>query len=111
MSWGAGAQNVPPYWVALTTKVPEAQGLPHFSDVRIWNTKATGAKTAFNVSAYPNATLDNFRLDHLHIEAAGTIANAKHRQYHQDCRWKQAGLHGFYGERLPRCTLRRAEVT
>ena len=76
----AGAQNVPPYWVTLTTKVPEAQGLPHFSDVHIWNIKATGAKTAFNVSAYPNATLDNFRLDHLHIEAAtaGTIANAKH---------------------------------
>jgi len=76
----AGAQNVPPYWVTLTTKVPEAQGLPHFSDVHIWNIKATGAKTAFSVSAYPNATLDNFRLDHLHIEAAtaGTIANAKH---------------------------------
>jgi polygalacturonase len=75
----AGAQNVPPYWVTLTTKVPETQGLPHFSDVHIWNITATGARTAFNVSAYANATLDNFRLDHLHIEAAtaGTIANAK----------------------------------
>ena len=31
------------------------------------------------MSAYPNATLDNFRLDHLDIQAAtaGTIANAK----------------------------------
>ena len=31
------------------------------------------------MSAYPNATLDDFRLDHLDIEAAtaGTIANAK----------------------------------
>jgi lysophospholipase L1-like esterase len=75
----AGMKDVPPYWIALTTKVPELQGLPHFSDVHIWNIKATGAKTAFNVSAYPNATLDNFRLDHLDIEAAsaGTIANAK----------------------------------
>jgi polygalacturonase len=72
-------KNPPPYWVVLTTKVPEAQGLPHFSDVHIWNIKATGAKEAFNVSAYPNATLDNFRLDHLNIEAAtaGTIANTK----------------------------------
>ena len=75
----AGVKNIPPYWVTLTTKVPEQQGLPHFSDVHIWNIKATGAKTAFNVSAYPNATLDNFRLDHLDIQAAtaGTIANSK----------------------------------
>jgi polygalacturonase len=72
-------KNIPPYWVVLTTKVPEDKGLPHFSDVHIWNIKATGAKQAFNVSAYPTATLDNFRLDHLDIEAAaaGTIANAK----------------------------------
>jgi len=45
----------------------------------IWNIKATGAKTAFDVSAYKDATLDNFRLDHLDIEArtAGTIASAR----------------------------------
>src|SRR5580692_12561140 len=75
----AGMKDVPPYWVTLTTPVSEAQGLPHFRDVHIWNIKATGAKKAFEVSAYPNATLDNFRLDHLDIEAAtaGTIANAK----------------------------------
>ncbi len=59
--------------------MPDERGLPHFSDVHIWNIKATGARKAFDVSAYPNATLDNFRLDHLDIEAqtAGTIANAK----------------------------------
>lgn len=75
----AGVHDVPPYWVTLTTRVPEAQGLPHFSDVHIWNIKATGARSAFNVSAYPDAPLENFRLDHLNIEAAtaGTIANAK----------------------------------
>jgi polygalacturonase len=75
----AGSTNVPAYWKTLTTKVPPEQGLPHFDDVHIWNIKATGAKQAFNVSAYPNATLDNFRLDHLDIEAqtAGVIANAK----------------------------------
>jgi polygalacturonase len=75
----SGLKNVPPYWITLTTRVPEQQGLPHFSDVHIWNIKATGATQAFNVSAYPNATLDDFRLDHVDIEAktAGFIANAQ----------------------------------
>jgi polygalacturonase len=75
----AGSKNVPPYWITLTTRVPEQQGLPHFSDVHIWNIKATGATQAFNVSAYPNATLENFRLDHVDIEAktAGFIGNAR----------------------------------
>lgn len=74
-----GLTDVPPYYKVLATPVPPEQGLPHFSDVHIWNIKATGAKMAFNVSAYPNATLDNFRLDHLSIEAqtAGSIANAR----------------------------------
>ena len=75
----AGIKEMPSYWVTLTTPVSEQQGLPHFSDVHIWNIKATGAKTAFNVAAYPNATLDDFHFDHLDIQAAtaGTIANAK----------------------------------
>ena len=75
----AGMRDVPSYWITLATKVPEEQGLPHFRDIHIWNIKATGATQAFHVSAYPNATLDNFRLDHLDIEAktAGFISNAK----------------------------------
>lgn len=74
-----GVKDIPAYWTVLTTPVPAEKGLPHFRDVHIWNIKATGAKRAFEVSAYPNATLDNFRLDHLDIDAAtaGTIANAK----------------------------------
>ena len=74
-----GLKDVPPYYKVLATPVPPEQGLPHFSHVHIWNVKATGAATAFNVSAYPNAPLENFRLDHLDIQAktAGTIANAK----------------------------------
>jgi polygalacturonase len=73
----ADMKDVPPYWTALTTHVPEEKGLPHFSEVHIWNIRATGAKTAFLVSAYPNAPLEDFRLDHLEIEAttAGSIAN------------------------------------
>ena len=76
---GTDPKTVPPYWIPLTTPVPEEQGLPHFSGVHIWNIKATGAKRAFNVSAYPNAPLVDFKLEHLDIEAAtaGTIANAK----------------------------------
>ncbi len=75
----AGMTNVPPYYKVLATPVPEAEGLPHFRDVHIWNVKATGAKEAFHVSAYPSAPLEDFRLDHLDIEAAtaGTIADAK----------------------------------
>jgi lysophospholipase L1-like esterase len=72
-------KDVPPYYKVLATPVSPQQGLPHFSDVHIWNIKASGATTAFNVSAYPDAPLENFRLDHLDIQAktAGTIANAK----------------------------------
>ena len=74
-----GLKDIPPYWVTLTTQVPASQGLPHFKDVHIWNIKATGAKSAFNVSAYPDATLDDFRFDHLDIQAntAGSIDNVK----------------------------------
>jgi polygalacturonase len=73
------AHDYPPYWKVLTTQVPEAQGLPHFKDVHIWNIHATGAKTAIQVAAYPNAPLVDFHLDHLDIQAqtAGTIADAK----------------------------------
>jgi polygalacturonase len=78
----AGLKDVPPYYYVLATHVPEEKGLPHFSDVHIWNIKATGAKTAILVSAYPNATLDNFKIDHLEIEAAtaGSISNARNWQ-------------------------------
>ena len=53
--------------------------MPHFSNVHIWNIKATGARRAFSVSAYPNAPLINFKFDHLDIQAAsaGSIADAQ----------------------------------
>lgn len=74
-----GQSNIPGYWRVLTTKVPADKGLPHFHDVHIWNIKATGARRAFSVSAYPDAPLVNFRFDHLDIAAqtAGSIADAK----------------------------------
>ena len=62
-----------------STPVPKEKGLPHFSNVHIWNIKATGARRAFSVSAYPDAPLADFKFDHLEIQAqsAGTIANAQ----------------------------------
>ena len=75
----AGMTDVPDYYKVLATPVPEAKGLPHFRNVHISYVKATGARQAFNVSAYTAAPLEDFRIDHLDIEAAtaGTIANAK----------------------------------
>ncbi len=76
---GTDPKTIPPYWVPLTTPVPAQQGLPHFSNVHIWNVKATGARRAFDVAAYPNAPLVDFKFDHLDIQAAsaGSIADAK----------------------------------
>ena len=76
---GTDPKTVPDYWIKLTTPVPPEQGLPHFSNVHIWNIKATGARRAFSVSAYPNAPLINFKFDHLDIQAAsaGSIADAQ----------------------------------
>jgi polygalacturonase len=76
---GTDPKTVPDYWIKLTTPVPPEKGLPHFSDVHIWNIKATGARRAFSVSAYPNAPLINFKFEHLDIQAAtaGSIADAK----------------------------------
>lgn len=76
---GMDIKTAPSYWVPLTTPVSEAQGRPHFSDVHIWNIKATGARRAFSVDAYADAPLINFKFDHLDIQAAdaGSIADAK----------------------------------
>jgi hypothetical protein len=77
---GSDPKTVPSYWITLTTPVvPAENGLPHFSDVHIWNIKATGARRAFQVEAYPDAPLTNFKFDHIDIQAAtaGTIANVK----------------------------------
>ncbi|MDR3734084.1 MAG: glycoside hydrolase family 88 protein [Acidobacteriaceae bacterium] len=74
-----GMTEYPAYYKVLSTPVPEAQGIAHFHDVHIWNIEAEGAKTAFEVDAYPSVPLERFQLEHLKIEAqhAGHIANAK----------------------------------
>jgi polygalacturonase len=75
----ASMTDYPGYYKTLTTVVPAEQGIAHVRGVHIWNIHATGAKTAFEVDAYPNAPLTDFHLDHWNVQAAtaGHIANAK----------------------------------
>ncbi len=79
----ADLKTYPCYYKVLSTPVPEDEGLPHFRDVHIWNIKATGAKTAFEVNAYPSAPLVDFTLDHLTIQAvtAGHIDDTKNWKF------------------------------
>ena len=75
----AGVTSYPDYWKVLTTVVPDDKGRAHFHDVHISNIKATAARTAFEVDAFPQVPVDHFTLDHLNIQAqtAGHIADAK----------------------------------
>jgi polygalacturonase len=74
----AGMTDYPAYWKVLATPVSDAEGMARFEDVRIWNIKSAGAKTAFEVSAYSEVPLDHFSFSHLQIEAnkAGYIYDA-----------------------------------
>ncbi|MGH9599250.1 MAG: glycoside hydrolase family 28 protein, partial [Terracidiphilus sp.] len=89
-------KNIPPYYKILATPVPPAEGTPHFSDVHIWNIKATGARRAFDVSAMPEAPLVDFRFDHVAIDAqsAGRVADAK------DWTLTNVSIHAANGSRL-----------
>jgi polygalacturonase len=79
----SGMTSYPVYWKVLATPVPQAQGEAKFHDVRIWNLRATGARTAFDVSAFPDKRLDNFTFSHVEIEAAtaGHISDAENWKF------------------------------
>lgn len=72
-------KDVPPIWKVLATPVPKEQGMARFHDVRIWNIKATGATTAFEVDGFKEAPLERFQLDNIDIEArnGGHIYDAR----------------------------------
>ncbi|MDR6532399.1 polygalacturonase [Caulobacter rhizosphaerae] len=74
-----GIANVPDYWRVMTQPVSPERGRAHLSDVRVSDIKAIGAKTAFEVAAFPEAPLERFAFDNLHLDAqaGGKIANAK----------------------------------
>lgn len=65
----AEVKEVPEHWKVMTIPVPRDKGIAQFRDVRIWNIRATGAKSAFEVAAYPEAPLRGFRFDGIDIEA------------------------------------------
>jgi hypothetical protein len=67
----AGMTAVPEHWKTMATPVPREQGIAHFRDVKVWNVKASGARRAFEVAAYPDAPLQRFQFDGLDIEAEG----------------------------------------
>jgi polygalacturonase len=68
--------EVPDYYKVLATPVPPEKGLAHFRDLSITNLTATGATTAFDVNATPQAPLTGFVLDNIQIQAksAGKIS-------------------------------------
>ena len=74
-----GMKDVPDYWKVLAAPVPPQQGMPHFRNIRISDVTAKGARQAFGVSAYPEATLRNFDFRNIDIEAKvlGTIQNTE----------------------------------
>ena len=74
-----GIKEYPDYWKTLSTPVPKERGIPRLSDVYVHDIQAVGAKTAFEISAYPEKPLENFRFERLHLDAwsAGSIANAE----------------------------------
>lgn len=75
----AGVGDPPPHWKVLATRVARERGLARFHDVKIWNIKASGAQTVFEVDGYPEAPLLRFAFDRLDIEAekGGHINDAR----------------------------------
>lgn len=75
----AGSGPVPSYWKVITTAVPHERGLPHIRNIRINDLKARAAKTAVDLEGYPDAPLENFKLERIDIEAetAGVIRHAR----------------------------------
>jgi polygalacturonase len=63
-------KNPPPYWKVLSTPVPKEQGMAQLRDVQIWNIKATGATTAFEVDSFKEKPAQRFTLKNLDIQAA-----------------------------------------
>ncbi|QOY96090.1 glycoside hydrolase family 28 protein [Massilia sp. UMI-21] len=65
----ASVRNPPPHYRVLATRVPPEKGRARFRNVRIWNIKARGAATAFEVDGFAEEPMRDFRFDGLDIEA------------------------------------------
>jgi len=79
----AEVKEPPAHWKVLATPVPRAQGMARFRHVRIWNVKASGAATAFEVDGYAEQPMRDFSFDALDIEArrGGHIEDAAGWQF------------------------------
>lgn len=75
----AGMSDVPPYWKVMTQTVPPERGRCRLSDVRVRGLRSVGAKTAFEVAAFPDLPLERFSFEDLDldVQTGGRIANAK----------------------------------
>jgi polygalacturonase len=84
----ADVTEVPAHWKVMATPVPKELGIAHFHDVKIWNIKATGARTAFEVDGFAQAPLQRFQFDRIDIEAK----NGGHINDAQDWRFTNTTL-------------------
>jgi polygalacturonase len=75
----ADVKDVLAHWKVMATPVPKDKGMARFHDVHVWNVKADGAKSAFEVAAFAEAPLQRFRFDGIDIEArsGGYIRDAR----------------------------------
>ena len=78
----------PAHWLNLATPVPPAQGRVQVNGVRIERLKARGANIAFEVDAYAEAPLRDFRFASLDIQArrGGHLQDIRDWRFDAGCR-------------------------
>lgn len=74
----AKGETLPMHWQKLMTVVPEEQGTPYISDIRIENIKGYDCKQAISINGRKNHLAGSFTLENIEITAskAGKIKNA-----------------------------------
>jgi polygalacturonase len=90
-----GLKSIPSYWSILAAPVSPALGTPHFRDITLSDIQAVDCDTAISVNAAPDAPLERFTLEHIHIDArhAGSIRHT--------LEWKFDDVHVHAADGLP----------
>lgn len=72
-------KDVPDYWKLLAAPVPGEKGMVKITDVTIRRLRAIGARTAFEVEAFPQVPIERLTFEDSYIDAqsAGFIRNAR----------------------------------
>jgi len=67
--------DVPEYWKRLAAPVSPEKGTPHFRDITFSKVDGEGIQTAFDLNAAQDAPMEEFVLEHVHLDAlhAGSI--------------------------------------